>query len=100
MRPTIAAMLRLVASLRSEPRFDDVAPSVSLASVNLKINNSARYVVVSWNEERPKNYEISFVDPLMEFSGTKQVKEVDIISIIDEYLNDLRKNKCSPHRLR
>jgi hypothetical protein len=92
MRPTVAAMLRLAAALRHDPRINDAEPGVSLASLNLRLSDTERYVVVAWDEESRRKFEVSFVDPPLEFSETKWVDEAGVIATIVEYLERLRKN--------
>src|SRR3954451_24570656 len=93
LRPTVAAMLRLIAALRDNPRLSVVAPSVSLASLNLKVQDSKRYVVVAWDEKEPQGFEISFVDPPLEFSGTTTVCEAKAVETIIEYLGRIEKRR-------
>ena len=67
-RPTVAAMLRLLAVLRKDPRLDAVEPNLSLLSLTLRLRGIQRYVMVAWTEEPPGCYEVAFVDPPLEFS--------------------------------
>ena len=90
LRPTVTAMLRLIADLRKDSRLDAFVPSVSLASLNLKLSGSKRYVVVAWNDSQPQGFEISFVDPSLEFSETSMVFEANVVATIVEYLNKLK----------
>ena len=55
LRPTVTAMLALVAELRQDPGLEDVEPSVSLAALNLKLVHSRRYVMVSRVEDEPRH---------------------------------------------
>lgn len=93
LRSTIAAMLRLVAALRGDSRLDDIQPSISLASLNLRLSDSRRYVLVAWRDEEPRGFEISFVDPPLEFYETKQIGEAEVVATIVEYLDRLRKKR-------
>jgi hypothetical protein len=91
LRPTVAAMLRLVAVLRGDPRLGAITPSVSLASLNLKLSGSERYVLVVWSEKEPQGFEVSFVDPPLEFSETTKVCEAKVVETIIEYLDRVKK---------
>jgi hypothetical protein len=91
LRPTVAAMLRLVATLREDPRLSGVEPSVSLASLNLKLDDCKRYVLVAWSENEPQGFEVSFVDPPLEFTETVKVPEPQVVATIIEYLDRLKK---------
>ena len=89
LRPTVTAMLALVADLRQDPGLADVEPSVSLASLNLKLAHSRRYVMVSRIEDEPR-FTVSFVDPQLDFHQTRTVDEDQAVTSIDEYIDCLR----------
>jgi hypothetical protein len=89
LRPTVTAMLALVAELRQDPGLEDVEPSVSLAALNLKLVHSRRYVMVSRVEDEPR-FTVSFVDPQLDFHETRTVNEDQAVTTIADYIDRLR----------
>jgi hypothetical protein len=89
LRPTVDAMLWLVGALREDPRLGTVVPSVSLASLNLKLSDFKQYVIVEWNDSAQRSFDVSFVDPPLEFSETKTVGEAEVVETIKHYLDRL-----------
>ena len=89
--PTIAAMLALVGKLRRDPRMADVEPSVSLISLNLKLPDSPRYVVVEWAEDESPPFSVAFVDPPLEFHDTRRVSEPQVVATTIDYIDRLRR---------
>ena len=98
LRPTIAAMLALVRDLRRDPGMADVEPSVSLASLNLKLQDSLRYVMVGWAENESQPFTVAFVDPPLEFHDTQKVSEPQVVATTIDYIDRLR--RCSPPWIR
>jgi hypothetical protein len=87
LRPTIAAMHKLIAKLRNEPWLNTIEPGLSLASLSFRRPESVRLVMVSWRGDM--TFRVSFVDPPLEFSEQKEVGEADIISTIRHYVDQL-----------
>jgi hypothetical protein len=85
-RRVVTAMLRLVATLRQDPRLGSVEPSVSLGSLRLQPAGSARCVMVTRLESEPDAFEVSFVDFPLEYSETATVGEAEVVATIVEYL--------------
>jgi hypothetical protein len=87
--PTIAALRALVAELRREPRLAGVDPSVSLASLNLKLPDTTCYVMVAWHENEPQPFGVSFIDPPLEFRDIRRVSKADVVATVIDYLDRL-----------
>jgi hypothetical protein len=94
-RPTVAAMLRMVATLRRDPRLEAVVPNVTHASLTLRVTGSLRYIIVEWREEDPDNFAISFVDPPVDVSGEKVVPEAEAADTVVDYLEQLKSHQVS-----
>ena len=94
IRPIVVSMLRLVAALRADPRLDDIEPSVSLGSLNLKVSGSNRFVIVVWTEDEPRGFKVSFFDPPATFSETRIVPEAKVVAIIIDYLSRLKSQRA------
>ena len=93
IRPIVVAMRRLVAALSEDPRLNDIEPSVSLGSLNLRLGDSERYVNVVWTEDEPQGFKVSFVDPPLVFSETRTVSGAKVVATIIEYLNRLKRQQ-------
>ena len=93
IRPIVVAMRRLVAALSEDPRLNDIEPSVSLGSLNLRLGDSERYVNVVWTEDEPQGFKVSFVDSPLVFSETRTVSGAKVVATIIEYLNRLKRQQ-------
>ncbi len=87
LHPALAAMRKLVDMVKHDAAFADVHPVVSHASLVLSRGQAKRRVDVSWREDVV--YEVSFVDPPLEFSEPTMAHEDSVVRVLREYLDRL-----------
>ncbi len=87
LHPMLAAMKKLVDMVKHDPAFADVHPRVSMASIMFARGPVNRRVHVSWREDVV--YEVSFVDPPLEFSEPTMAREDSVVRVLREYLDRL-----------
>jgi hypothetical protein len=89
-RPIVAAMLRLVTALRDDPRLTEVVPVVSHFMLTFRSTSGGRYVAVWCSDDKPRGYEVSFVDPPLELRQIKYVSDEHAAAAVIEYVDQLR----------
>jgi len=89
LRTSVDALLRLVDGLRNISSLEAVEPTVSLASIALRVQDVKRYVSVTWLDETQK-YEIAFVDPSLEFLKEQRIPQADIVATVIDYVEQLK----------
>ena len=83
-RPAVAAMRRLIAAIRADGRFHDLAPSTSHEALVFR-RAAKRAVFVSWQEDG--TYSVAFVEHPFELRQGRRVGENDVIEVLLEYLD-------------
>lgn len=98
LRPMRAAMTKLVDMLRRDPAFAGVQPTLSHASLFLSFGGNSRRVYVGWTEGELEEgeFDVAFVDSLMEFSERTLVREDRVVAVLREYLVRLGKMELAP----
>jgi hypothetical protein len=79
-RPTVAGIRGLVAAIRSDGRFHDIEPSLSLTALVFR-RRDPRAVMASWNDDG--TYGIAYVDYPFEISGGERFEKKDMKRALD-----------------
>lgn len=87
LRPTLVAMRKLVDMVKHDAAFVDVHPRVSMASILFARTEAKRRVIVACDEDG--SYEVSFVDPPLEFSESTTVGEDAVVRVVRDYVDRL-----------
>lgn len=85
-RPVVVAMRGLLAAIKADPRFHDLAPSMSHDALVLR-RSSNPGVWVSWLPD-DEAYEVAFIDPGFSLRDRRRAKATDgCLELLSEYLD-------------
>lgn len=83
-RATVAAIRRLIAAIRGDPRFVDLSPSLSHNALVFR-RRAPRSVLASWNEQ-DDTYGVAFVEGTFDVKDRRRVDQARVLDVLLEYL--------------
>jgi hypothetical protein len=89
LRPTLAAMSRLVDRVKNDEAFADAHPTVSHATLVLSRGQERRRVMVGWSGDLV--YRVAFLDPPLEIAESTLAPEDAVIDVLRTYFEQLGK---------
>lgn len=92
-RPIVAAMRRLIAAIKADPRFHDLRPSMSHAALVFR-RGADHAVCASWNPE-DEMYKVAFIDPGFTFRDSRAAATDAILDLLFDYLDRSPLNESS-----